>query len=68
VDVKRLLCMRPDGANDRRANRDVRHEVTIHHVDVDEVGARRFNCGDFGAELRGNQGGLVSAGPPADQS
>ena len=34
-----------------RADRDVGHEVAVHHVDMDPVGAGRIDCAYFLAEL-----------------
>ena len=41
-----------DRADDRRANGDVRHEVAVHHVDMDQVGAAPFDRGDVAPEVR----------------
>eukprot|EP01039_Chlorochromonas_danica_P020664 gene20665-biopygen12614 len=42
VHIERYADMRPDGFHDIRAERDVRYEVSVHHVDVQPVcpGAR----------------------------
>ena len=36
----------------RHANGDVRHEVPVHHVDVNLIGAATRRGRDFGAEVR----------------
>ena len=41
MHVERQRGRALDGLDDHRADRQVRHEVTVHHVDVDVVGARR---------------------------
>ena len=56
VDVERLLRVRADGAHDRRADGDVGHEVAVHDVDVDPVGAGGIDGADLLAE-RGEVGG-----------
>ena len=59
VDVEgqpRGLAQRPD---DRRADRQVRHEVAVHDVDVDDVGSARFDHRQGvrqAGEVRGQQG------------
>jgi hypothetical protein len=50
VDVDRELGCGADGLDDRETNADVRHEDTVHDVDVDEVGAGRFDVMDLLAE------------------
>ena len=52
MHVKRSLGVRLDGANDERSDRDVRHEMPVHHIHMDQVGAGRFNCRNLGAKLR----------------
>ena len=44
-----------DRAHHRRADGEVRHEVAVHHVHVDQVGASAFGRGDAGAQ-RGEVG------------
>ena len=39
-----------DRPHDQRAERDVRHEVAVHHVEVQEVGAAALHALDFGCE------------------
>ena len=41
-----------DGANDRLADRDVRDEVAIHDVDVDQIGAPALDGRDLAAEIQ----------------
>ena len=38
--------------DDRRADRDVRHEVPVHHVDVNQVGAASFDPRDLVGQPR----------------
>src|SRR6478736_174121 len=42
VDVDVYLGRLPHRVHDHRTERDVGYEATIHHVDVDPVGAREF--------------------------
>ena len=47
-----------NGAHHRRANRQVGHEVAVHHVDVQQVGAAALDGGDVlpeRREIRGQQ-------------
>ena len=47
-----------NGAHHRRANRQVGHEVAVHHVDVQQVGAATLDGGDVlpeRREIRGQQ-------------
>src|SRR5215212_2137923 len=39
VDVERLLGDAADGADHHRADGEIRHEVAVHDIDVDPVGA-----------------------------
>jgi hypothetical protein len=41
-----------EGPDDRRANRDVGHEVSVHDVHVNQVGAAGFGGGDLPREVR----------------
>ena len=50
MDVERHRGDAFDGSNDRRPDRDVRHEMTVHHVDVNQVGAASLGCRDRVAE------------------
>ena len=56
VHVERPRGDALDRAHDRRADRDVRDEVAVHHVDVNEVGAAALGGRDVAAE-RGEVGG-----------
>jgi len=50
----------PDRPDDRRPDRDVRHEVPVHHVDVNEIRAAAFdgrNVAAEGREVGGEDGG-----------
>ena len=55
VDVERDPGDALERADDRRADGDVRHEVAVHDVDVNEVGAAALRRGDGAAE-RGEVG------------
>jgi hypothetical protein len=49
----------PQGAHDGRANRDVRHEVAVHHVHVDVICAGGLGALDFlgqASEVSGQYG------------
>src|SRR6185503_1088911 len=41
-----------DGADDRRADRDIWDEVPVHHVDVNQIGAAAFRGGNVTTEGR----------------
>ncbi len=46
------LHVRADRLAYERANRQVRHVVVVHHVEVNPVGARGYDVADFFAEPR----------------
>ena len=46
------VAARFSGAHDRRADRDVRHEVAVHDVHVDQVGSAALDRADRVAEGR----------------
>ena len=46
------VATRLQRAHDRRPDRDVRHEVAVHDVDVNQVGAAALDRGDVAAEVR----------------
>ena len=52
MHVERLLGVGPDRLHDVRPDRDVRHEVAVHDVDMDPVGAGGIDGADLLAELR----------------
>ena len=52
VHVERHLGDALERRDDRRADGDVRHEVPVHDVDVDQVGAAALDGGDRVAERR----------------
>ena len=56
MDVERLGGVRPKRLHHRRADREVGHEMAVHHVDVDPVGAGLVDRAHFLAEL-GEVGG-----------
>jgi hypothetical protein len=37
----------PDGFSYRSAHREIRHEMTVHDVHMDHLGARFFHAPDF---------------------
>jgi hypothetical protein len=47
VNVKRQGCDFANGFNDEGADGEIRHEMPIHHVDVEQVGTCLFNGGDL---------------------
>ena len=52
VAVERLVGMRPQRRDHRRAEGDVGHEMPVHHVEVDPVGAGRRDRAHLLAEPR----------------
>ncbi len=52
VAIKTLAAMGAQGANHQRTDREVGYKVTVHHVDVDKIGSRGIDRGDFRAKLR----------------
>ncbi len=51
MHVERLLGVGPDRFDDVGADRNVRHEVAVHDVDMNPVGAGCVHRADFLAEL-----------------
>ena len=51
MDVERLLGERAQRLHDVGADGDVGHEMAVHHVDMDPVGAGRVDGADLLAEL-----------------
>ena len=51
MHVEEEFGMRPQRRDDRRPDRDVRHEMTVHHIDMDPVGAGGGDGADFFAEI-----------------
>ena len=47
VHVERNLGHLVDGLHDQRSERDVRHEMAVHDVQVQQVGATPFDLGDL---------------------
>ena len=64
MDVERLVQCAAECLHHGRADREVRHEMAIHHVDVDPVRARFVDRAHFLAELRevGGQDGRGDEG------
>ena len=52
VDVDRELGCGADSLDDRETDADVGHEDAVHDVDVDEVGAGRFDAWTCSPSLR----------------
>ena len=61
MHVERLCGVRPERLHHARADGDVGHEMAIHHVDVDPVGARLVDRAHFLAQL-GEVGGKDGRG------
>jgi len=55
MDVQEGPGMGPDRFHERRAEGDVRHEVPVHHVEVENLGARLLQ-GSEGSRQRGEVG------------
>ena len=55
VNIERHGGHAPDRRNDRRPDGNVRHEVAVHDIDVNEIGAPAFGSRD-GAPERGEIG------------
>ena len=51
VDVERLGAVRAKRLHHGRADRQVGHEMPVHHVDVDPVGARCVDRANLLAQL-----------------
>ena len=52
--------MRRQASHDKRSHRNVRDEMSIHHIHMDPVRAGRFNSSNLFAEtckIRGENGG-----------
>ena len=52
MHVERLFRMRLDRFHDRRADGDIGHEMAVHDIDMDEIGARLLDRLDLGAQAR----------------
>ena len=52
MHVERLFGVGPQRLHHRRADGDVGHEMAVHHIDMDEIGARRLDRLDLGAQPR----------------
>ena len=50
MDIERLFGVRPQRLHHRRTDGDVGHEMAVHHIDMDEVGAGRLDRLDFRAQ------------------
>ncbi len=51
MTVERQLADSPAGLYDRRPHGDIRHEMTVHHVEMEKVGVL-LDARDFFGELR----------------
>ena len=56
VDLEREPRHPPKRLDDRRAHREIRHEVPVHHVHVDPIGSRLLRLGHLLAQT-GEVGG-----------
>ena len=61
MDIQRDAGHAPDRPHDQRADGDVRHEMPVHHVHVNEVGAASLGGGDRLAQ-QGEVGGQERRG------
>ncbi len=52
MHVERLFGVRPDRFDDIRPERNVGHEMTVHDVDMDPVGARGIDRAHLLAQFR----------------
>ena len=52
VDVERHGGDPVDGPHDQRTERDVRHEMAIHDVEVQQIGAAALDGRDLGRQSR----------------
>ena len=67
VHVERNLRHFLDRLDYRRADRKVRHEMSVHHIDMEQVGTGSFDSRNFvgqaheirGEDGRGNQRGMT---------
>ncbi len=50
MHVEEGLRVRPERLHHARADRDVRHEMPVHHIDMDPIRAGGDDRLDFGAE------------------
>ncbi len=70
VKIERLFGARPDVPDHRRTEGDVRHEMSVHHIEMDPVGAGSVDrldllaeAGEIGGEDRGRDfEGLIHSG------
>ena len=65
MHVEGHFRMRPERLHDRRPDGDVGHEMAVHHVDMDQIGARGLDRLDLCAqprEIRGKDRGRDSDG------
>src|SRR5512146_1638408 len=51
MDVQRLFGVGPYRPNDRRTDRNIGHEMTIHNVHMDEISTGRFDSRYLRSEL-----------------
>ena len=50
MHVERLFGVGPKRLHHRRSDGDVGHEMAVHHIDMDEIGARRLDRLDLRAQ------------------
>jgi hypothetical protein len=52
MNIQRTCRDLLDGAHNRRADRDIRHEVAIHDVDVNQIGTAALDGRNVATESR----------------
>ena len=52
MHVQRQFGRLPDGFHDWRADGDVRHEMAVHHVHMEQMGACLLHCADVFTQRR----------------
>jgi hypothetical protein len=50
MHIHRQPGVRPQRLHDHRADGDIRHEMAIHHIDMDVIGAGGIDGTDFRAQ------------------
>ena len=51
MHIERLLRVASHRFDNRRPERDIRHEAPVHHIDMDPVGAGRVDGADLIGEM-----------------
>ena len=52
MDIEYLFAVSAYGFDDRRTEGDVRHEVAVHHIQVNPVATCGIGCANFFAQSR----------------